>query len=264
MNTTLDSKTLALYAVSALAVCGSLLALTFVYGEMVSIKHPASQGATITVTGEGEATAMPDIATVTFTVREEAKTVPEAQKKAEAKIKLATDALKDLKIVDKDIKTLSYNVYPKYESDQKVYCMAIGCPVPQQVISGYEVSQSLQVKVRKIDATGDVIGAIGGANISEISGPEFTVDDMDKVTGEAKNAAIQDARQKAEALADSLDVDLGRIVGYNENNYGYPSPMAAYTRDAYGKGGATNEVAPTLPQGELLNKINVSITYELR
>ncbi len=257
-----DPKNIALYGVALLTVCGSLLALTMTYGQTVTWSHPAAQGATITVTGEGEATAIPDIATVTFTIREEGKTVPEAQKKVEAKMKAAQDALKNLKIADKDIKTLSYTVYPKYESDQKMYCMAIGCPVPKQVISGYEVSQSVSVKVRAIDTAGDVLGAIGGINITEISGPEFTVDDTGKVTKEAKDKAIADARTKAKALAASLGVGLGRIVGYNENNYGYPAPMA-YARDAYGKGGVVEATTPSLPQGEVLNKINVSITYEL-
>src|SRR4051812_49434634 len=81
-----------------------------------SLKHPTGQVGTITVSGEGEVTAMPDIATVTATIRESAATVPEAQKLVEAKVTQATKALSGLGVNDKDVTTISYNVNPKYDT----------------------------------------------------------------------------------------------------------------------------------------------------
>lgn len=158
----------------------ALLALAMSVTEYKSWKHANGQLPTITVTGEGEVTAVPDIATITFTVRETKKTVPEAQKATEAKVKEALAAIKKLGVAEKDIKTLSYTVNPKYEYNQ-IYCITVPCPQGKNTLVGYDVANTIQIKVRKVDTAGDVLGAIGTANITEVTGPDFTVDDMDKV-----------------------------------------------------------------------------------
>jgi uncharacterized protein YggE len=224
------------------------------------INHPNGQTSSITVSGDGEVTAVPDIATVNFTVRESGTTVPAAQKAVEAKIQSATKALAALDVDAKDIRTTSYYVNPKYES----YTVSTGVyPVYNQRIVGYEVSESVEVKVRKIDSAGDVIGALGGSNITEISGPSFTVEDMDKVQADAKEEAIAEAKEKAKATARALGMELGDVLQFSEDNGGY-YPM--YARDAVanqslGKGAATPEVS--LPAGENTIKSHVTITYSL-
>ncbi len=260
---TQDPKTLALYGVAALTVCASLLALIFAYGEIISIRHPATQGATITVTGEGKASAIPDIATLTFTVREVAKTVPLAQKAVETKVALAKTALGGMSIADKDITTLSYTVNPHYDNQVQGYCNGYTCPPTTSVITGYEVAETIQVKVRKIDDAGAVLAKIGDVNITEVSGPDFTVDDMDAITASAKALAVKDAKAKADVIAKSLGVSLGDIVGYNENTKGYYPPMA-FSAKAEGMGAVTSLDTVSLPQGETITKEDVSITYEIR
>ena len=122
-----------------------------------------------------------------FTIRESAKTVPGAQKLADAKIKAGIKALDALGVdQDKDVKTLSYTVNPKYESQQNGYCSGYVCPPTKTIVTGYEVSQSVTVKVRKVDQAGEVLGALGKVNITEITGPDFTVDDMDKVQADPR------------------------------------------------------------------------------
>jgi uncharacterized protein YggE len=163
-------------------LCVSFAAVGFGMNNFNGIKHPNGQVASISVSGEGEVTAKPDIATVSFTVREAAKTVPEAQKLVEAKIKVGIKALEALGVNnDKDVKTLSYSVNPRYEMQQTGYCNGYVCPPGKSVITGYEVTQSVVVKVRKVDQAGEVLGVLGKANITEISGPDFTVDDIKKI-----------------------------------------------------------------------------------
>ncbi len=235
-------------------------AFAFGLESLSAVKHPNGQVASITVSGEGEVTAKPDIATVSFTVRESAKTVPEAQKAAEAKIASALKELAVLKVDEKDIKTTSYTVNPKYET-QQIYCVSYPCPVGKTTITGYEVVQSVVVKVRKIDQAGEVVGLIGKVNITEISGPDFTVDDMDKAEADAKELAIKEAKEKAEMTADSLGVSLGAIISFGEDQGGY-YPVA-YARDSMSMGVMKNE-SVTLPQGESVIKSRVTITYSLK
>ncbi len=226
------------------------------------MKYPNGQMATVTVTGEAEVTTKPDIATVTFTVREKAKTVPEAQKMVENKIKTALSELKVLSVEEKDIKTNSYNVYPEYENP---VCNGYVCPPYTPKISGYQVSQSVTVKVRKVDQAGEVLGLVGKANITEISGPDFTVDSIEEYKAEAKEKAIKEAERKAQELASSLGVSLGAIISFSDSDGGYmPMMYAKSAAMPMDMAGSMRAEAVSLPQGENVIKSNVSITYVLK
>jgi uncharacterized protein YggE len=244
--------------------CVSFAAIAFGMSNLDAIKHPNGQVASISVSGDGEVTAIPDIASVTFTVRESAKTVPEAQKLAETKIAAGLKGLEALGVDKKDTKTLSYNVGPKYESQQTGYCNGYVCPPTKTVVIGYEVTQSVSVKVRKVDQAGDVIGILGKANITEMTGPDFTVDDMDTVKENAKAEAIKKAQVKAEKQAEALGVSLGAIISFSEDGGYYPSPMMYRTdvMSASSIGGAEAKVS--LPQGENTIKSRVTITYTIK
>lgn len=221
---------------------------------------------TITVSGMGEVFAVPDRATFTVTVREEGDDVAAAQDKSTAKINAIIDYLKSTGVEDKDVKTQSYNVNPKYEWEQKP-CSPNGiCPQGNQKLIGFEVWQTLEVKVQDPKKAGELLTGVGSKGASEVSGLSFTVEDEDQLKSQARESAISEAKEKADALAKQLGVSIVRVVGFYEDSYGYPTPYA------YGKGGiamdAANEsvrsVAPSLPTGE--NKIisNVNVTYEIR
>lgn len=232
--------------------------LAFGAAQWQEAGHPNGQQGTITVSGDGEVTAVPDIATVTVTVRESAKTVPEAQGLVEKKVIAAINSVASLGVEEKDRRTLYYNVNPKYE-----YTSGGGYATNPRIV-GYEVAQTVEIKVRNTDAAGDVIGALGAANITEISGPTFTIDNPEELQAQAKEQAIEEAREKARATAKALGMRLGEVVQYSEDVGGY----YPYARDAvmnqaaYGKGvGLGAEV--TLPQGENTITSRVSITYSL-
>ncbi|PIR82699.1 hypothetical protein COU20_00775 [Candidatus Kaiserbacteria bacterium CG10_big_fil_rev_8_21_14_0_10_59_10] len=221
---------------------------------------------TITVTGMGEVFAVPDLATFSVSVREEALEVADAQETAADKMNTIIAYLQQQGVEEKDIKTVSYNVYPRYEW-QQAPCPADSriCPPGKSVMTGFEVHQTISVKVRDTERAGDLLSGVGSRGASDVSGLTFTTDDDDALRAEARALAIEDARGKAAELANSLNVRLVRIVGFHESDYGYP-PMPY----AYGMGGdmmVRSEAAmkaPELPVGE--NKIvsNVSVTYEIR
>lgn len=220
--------------------------------------------AVISVSGDAERFVKPDTATVSFTVRKDAKTVAAAQEEVTKKANAAIDALKALGVEEKDIKTTSYNINPKYEWNASVYpCIDYRCPPGKQVLVGYEVSHSTEIKIRKIDDTGAVLGKLGELQITEVGTVAFSIEDEDKVRAEARAEAIKEAKEKAEILADDLGVDLVRIVSFSENGGGSPIYYAK-TMDAYGIGGAESAPAPQIPTGENQIVSNVTISYEVR
>lgn len=221
---------------------------------------------TISVSGEGEVHASPDIATVSFSVRDEAKNVKDAQEKVNIKVKAALLAVRKLDIKDKDIKTENYSSYPKYEwQEAMVSCLGLNCPPPRpgkQVIVGYESSQSVTLTVRDLDIVSEVIDALGVAEVTDIQGPNFAIDTEDTLKAEARREAIVKARAKAEVLARDLGVTLVRVVSFSE---GAEYPIYARTMMAT-KAESFDGIAtpPELPQGQEKIISTVTVTYEIR
>ncbi len=215
---------------------------------------------TVTVSGTGEVFAVPDIATFTLSVVEQKLTVDEAQTVATNKINAIFAYLKENNIADTDIKTVNYSVNPLYEYRQEA-CTSMRCPPGKSVLTGYEVNQTLSVKVRNTKNAGTLLSGVGKLGVSNVSGLSFTIDDEDTLQAQARKVAIADAKEKAEQLAKDLDVRLVRIINFNEQGGPYPIYYAGV--EAYGKGGDVSSV-PQTPAGE--NKITsiVNITYEIR
>lgn len=215
----------------------------------------------ITVAGEGKVSAVPNLATVSFTISENATTASAAQDSAAKKVNISLAVLDELGIDEKDIKTSSYNIYPRYNNPAP--CYAYPCPDYEQRIVGYTASQTVDVKVRDTEKVGDVLARLGDSGISNLYGPNFTIEDQDALVSEARKEAIKKAREEAQKLAAALGVRIVRIVSFNEGGYGYPMPY--YGRDMAMGGVAESKVtAPSIPTGENEITVNVSITYEIR
>ena len=218
-------------------------------------------GNTITVSGTGEVSAVPDIATETVTIQSEGKTQKEAQEPVSVKEGKVLAFLKSVGVADKDIKTESNSVYPKYTAGPQIECFRYPCPPVNQVISGYTATETISIKIRNVDDTGKIVQGLSEIGV-ELSGPNFSIDDEDGLKAEARQKAIADAKVKAASLEKDLGISLGRIVSFNEDGGGYPVYYGKAMMSADSVGSAAP--APTLPTGE--NKItsNVSITYEIK
>lgn len=218
----------------------------------------------VSVTGKGEISVKPDVASFVYTVTEVGKTAGEAQDKTTKKSNAVIEALKNAGIEDKDIKTTSYNIYPKYDYVQTA-CTQYSCPPGKSVISGYEVSQSVEVKVRNIEKAGDMLALVGGLNVSNVSGLSFVVDDMDALKAEVRKQAIIDAKEKAKVLSKELGVKFDNIISFYENNGDVYPVMSERMYDAYGAGTMSAvKVSPELPTGENKLTSQVTITYSIK
>ena len=103
---------------------------------------------TISVSGEGEVFAVPDIAEFSFSVVEEKETLSEAQEIAAQRVNSILTYLEKSDIKETDIKTTNYNVYPRYEFIKENCTDSICPPGGERVLKGFEVNQSISVKVR--------------------------------------------------------------------------------------------------------------------
>lgn len=213
----------------------------------------------ITVSGKGEVIIKPDIATVSFSVTAENLDVAKAQTESATKIDNIIAFLKTKGIEDKDIKTTNYNIYPRYNY---VGATSYYPYTGKQELAAYVVSQTVEVKIRKIEEVGVILSGVGEFGITDVSGLTFTVDKVETINDQARDLAIEDAKAKAKVLAKGLGVKLVKITAFSEGG-NYPIYYGMEKSSALGIGGA-DVIAPQVPVGE--NKITstVSITYEIK
>ena len=277
MEITEENKKKLFNALFALLIILSAYFAVKIFSEIKkdSLLGESSQPATISFSGHGEVTAVPNIANIYFTITKDDKTVKDAQAGVAVIEKKALDLLKAKGVADKDIKTANASFNPKYEW-RRVVCAGqdssspstdnigngtINCPLGKQVLVGYTASESITVKIRKTDSVGEIMQGLGTTGISNLDGPNFAIDKEDVLKAQARKLAIDDAKQKAEILAKDLGVSLSKIVSFSENG-NYPIMYAANSMMDSAKEGAP---APAvIPKGENTISSDVTITYEIR
>jgi uncharacterized protein YggE len=220
---------------------------------------------TISVSGEGEVLAVPDVGEFSFSVTGEGENASEAQADSAEEINAILAYLEEQGIEERDIKTDNYNLYPRWRYEPAPDCpFGSNCP-NERVQDGFEVNQTVSVKVRDTEQAGDIISGVGDLGATNISNLRFTVDDTDALQAEAREQAIDDAQAKAEVLAEQLGVKIVKITNYYEDRDYYQPymdtryQMEAMGGDQFGMGGGAN-----LPVGEDSTTVRVNITYEVK
>ncbi len=243
----------------------SSFAFAFWYGvsgwkELKSVRQPGR----ISVSGEGKVTARPDIATFTASVLTQAKKVKDAQDENSGRSNAVTDFLKKNGVDKKDIKTVGYSISPQYQYYNEPRCLSFPCPPqkPPEIVS-YQVHHTIQVKVRDLDKTDDLLDGVVASGANEVGSIYFDIDNKDALAAETRKKAIDDAKEKARVLAKDLGVRLGKIVSFSES--GGPYPIFARTLEA-NKGGFGGDVAtaPQVEPGDQEITSTVTVTYEFR
>lgn len=220
---------------------------------------------TIVVSGKGEIEATPDIATISFTIRSSSADA-DTQKLQNDLANISGSVIPKIKalgIDEKDIKTENYSVNPKYGTQScsgKVQSM-IYPPIPcsNSVVTGYEASEMITVKVRDTKNVAKILSALAEGKITEVNGPSFDIDNVDKIKADARDMAIKDAKEKAKILGKSLGVHLEKIISFSEDNVGgaYPMMMKAVAMDT------SSNQSPNIEAGSQKVTSNVSITFEI-
>ena len=174
----------------------------------------------ITVIGAGTARAVPDVADWSFGVQAEASTATAALAAAAKETRDIVAALRDAGVAKEDLRTEQVSLYPRTSND--------GLSVV-----GYSASSSVSATVRDLGKAGSVVDAAVGAGANQVSGPNLRVSDNRAQYRAAVDAAMDDARARAQALATKAGVTLGGPIAIVENGGGFPGPVyGAYDRAA--------------------------------
>ncbi|PIW92633.1 MAG: hypothetical protein COZ88_01235 [Candidatus Nealsonbacteria bacterium CG_4_8_14_3_um_filter_34_13] len=214
---------------------------------------------TIFVSGEGEVYAKPDLAIIDFSVKNEAETVTKAMAENTQKINSVIEAMKKEGIQEKDLKTTDFNIYPRYEWYEEEKEEIYPLPEGKRVLVGYEVTQSLQVKIRDMEKIGDIIqtGTENGAN--QVGNLQLTIEKPEEFKNQARTIAIEKAKTKAKEITSQLGVELIRITNFSESGT-VPQPIYFGMKEMAEEATAS----PTVEIGENLIRVEVTLTYKIR
>lgn len=216
---------------------------------------------TIVVSGKGELTVKPDIAEISFSVTSENMDVSKASDAVNTKIAAIVAKLKADGMDEADIKTTGYDIEPQYNYvNNPVPMNGVYMPSGNQVLAGYNVTDSIDIKIRDLTKAGSIVTDLGTLGVTNMSGLNFTEDKYDALVLQARDAAIADARTQAQDLAKSLGVKLVKIVSYSDQ-----SQPIYYATNAMAVPSAMGGVAKAvLPTGQNTITANVSVTYEIQ
>jgi hypothetical protein len=207
---------------------------------------------TLNVSGTGEATAQPDTAVVTLGVTTEAKEAGDALEENSTRMSAVIDALKAAGIASEDIQTQTIRLSPRYERPAPRQ----GTTPPAELV-GFTATNIVEVRVREISSLGETLDAAVKAGGNQIQGIRFEISDRSELYDQAREAAWEDARNKAEQLAGLAGAELGPVVTISESSY---TPVPYVERAMAFAADASVPVEP----GTQSVQISVQVTWSLQ
>jgi len=212
---------------------------------------PTTSDRSITVVGIGKVTGKPDIAHITVGIETQAPSLQTAVDDNKAKMTVLLDTLKKLGLADKDIQTSNYSVYTE----------RVTPPTPDAKVSAdqmiYHVTNQVDVIVRDVNQLGDVLDKAVAAGANNIYGVNFSVEDTTKLESDARAKAVDNAKSRAQELAQLNGLQLGEVLSVSEVIGGSAFPMDSAAK---GMGGGGTPVQP----GELEMSLSIQITYAVK
>lgn len=209
-----------------------------------------------TVTGSATVYAKADVANLTVGMKTEVKdTAAEATMENSEKINKILLEVKNLGVEEKDIKTTNYRLNPVYNWTEK----------NGQELEGYQVTQSVTLKIRELDKIGEIISKTTQAGANQVGDISFTIDDEFELKNEARELAIDKAKEKAQLIAQQSGLKLGKIKGVNENNYAPVAYAYSNARVSYdmAEGGEMAE-SSNIEAGQNEIRSEVTLIYEVK
>ena len=212
--------------------------------------HAVSADSTLlSVSSTAEAKRVPDVATISTGVTTQAADANAAMRANAQQMDKVMKAIRAAGIGERDIQTSGISLHPQYRyADNQ-----------PPTITGYQASNTVNVKVRDLGKLGEVLDAFVASGANQLNGPSFEVDKPDEAYDEARLAAVKQAQTRAKTYADALGLKVRRIVSINEGGGSMPQPMPRMRAMAADAEMAKTSVSP----GETTLSVSIDVVFEL-
>lgn len=243
----LNSFALRPLVLAAILVLG---ATTMTAAAQTASAVATADGTLLSVSAQAEAKRVPDIATLSAGVVTQAADANAAMRANADEMTKVVAAIKAAGIADRDIQTSGVNLNPQYRYAEN----------QPPAITGYQASNNVNITVRDIAKVGKILDALVATGANQVNGPSFDVDDKESAFDEARRAAVEKARGRAQMYAKALDMRVRRIVSISEGSgYGPPRPVPMMAMAKMESSQADTPISP----GESTLSVNLDIVFEL-
>ena len=209
----------------------------------------ANDGTLLSISAEAHATRIPDIATLSTGVVTQATDANAALRQNTEQMTKVVAAIKAAGIAERDVQTTGISINPQYRYVEN----------QAPTITGYQASNTLNVKVRDIAKLGKVLDAMVAVGANQVNGPSFEIDNPEEAYDEARVAAIKKAQSRAELYAKTLGLRVRRVVSISEGGGDVPPrPMPMLMRAA-----AMDASDTPVSPGESSLTATVNVMFEL-
>ena len=201
----------------------------------------------IVVVGEGRVTVAPDYAQIVSGVSTRGKTVKDASDANSKTMAAIIKALSDSGVAQNDVQTSRFSVQPVYVPP---------APNTEPKLAGYSVSNQVRAKIRQIDKLGEILDRLIAAGATDVGNIVFLVSDATKALDQAREAAIADARRKAEVYARAAGIRLGQVEWITEASGFGPVPLR-------GQGASGARAAVPIATGDDTLEVTVTVGFTI-
>lgn len=208
----------------------------------------------VNISGQGEATALPDRARLRLGVTQVSADVQAAQAKVNGVVRAFLTEARALGLRDENVSTTGISIQPEYVWDE---------PSRNNKLVGYRVSRDIEALVLDLDRLGDVLLRATKVGINQVQPPQMESSKAREAQQQALIKATQDAQARARIVAETLGMKLGLPHQINASDNGLPPPMPKVMMmraDAVGGGNA--EMG--MNAGELRYQVTVNAEFELQ
>ncbi|MDA1096759.1 MAG: SIMPL domain-containing protein [Chloroflexi bacterium] len=229
--------------------------------SLAQTASPQAQG--IFVSGIGRVNIAPDLALLRLGIEVTDQSISVAHARAAGAMLAVSNAVKATGVEDKDIQTQRFSIQPMYRWEEVVSDR--GFRTNEQVLDGYQVTNSVVVKVRDLDAVSTIVDGVAkaGGDDVRIDGISFTVEDSTDAKAQARAAAMRDAVSRAQQLATAAGISLGKPISITESG-GFQDPISSFSDRSMGLAAAESaSVSTPIEAGELEVVVNVSAVFAI-
>jgi uncharacterized protein YggE len=251
-KTALTVLTVFLFAITA--IVGGLVAGSSTNAALAGPSQQGSSPRSITVTGYGTASGAPDIAFMSLGVESSAPDIGAALADNNSRMEAVIAVLNENGVAREDVRTDYFNIY----QDKGFQPFPTDSSSPSsESQTMYRVNNSVVVTVRDVTKVGELLSAVVEAGANTINWVNFSIADRAALEADARIAALADARDRAQQLADELGVQLGEVLEVVEYSGGFVGPMEA----AAGGGGGG---VPPISQGSLTVSLSLNVKFAIQ
>jgi hypothetical protein len=243
---------LPLAALAAIAMAGAASAQVSPYYDPTTVSAIPDTNNTIFVTGTATERVEPDRVMAIFAVETVDDTAGAALEANSEAMDSVIAALGDAGVKENETSTAYFSIYPNYNYTE----------FGAQELTGYTVTNSIMVESSNLSNLSDWIDAAVSAGANRVDSLSFTVSEerLDDIRADLPQEAVDNARDKADALAQALDVEITGVKA--ASLFDFSNPPVTPLSLSFAAGAAESMTTPTIP-GEQTVSATVGVVYKI-